>query len=153
MPPLWRQHKFDFCSFGVGWCSSIQNELILLCLGCFQKMIIWQLSKNKYLQKKLKKGVQAGLPLIVTTIYRAMFKKYFKNGKFPKWEHILNPIWVTEASNMPQKGLNMVQMLCFLSHIASIIYVLKLGLGSSISGFHSNIQIFISCRQVLIPSG
>ena len=28
--PLWRHHLFDFCTFGVGWCSLIQNELLLL---------------------------------------------------------------------------------------------------------------------------
>ena len=33
MPLLWRQDVFDFCSFDVGWCSLIQNELILLWLG------------------------------------------------------------------------------------------------------------------------
>ena len=35
------------------------------------------------------------------------------------WEPLLNPIWVTEALNRPQKGLYIVR---FLNHIVSIVY-------------------------------
>ena len=46
----------------------------------------------------------------------------FSNDHFGIWKHLLNPIWVTEALNRPQKDPNVVQMVSFLNHIVCILY-------------------------------